>query len=289
MKEVDAGIPSRREDWPRGLLDKLRQWEQGDIVQKPPLFYFAIPSIPIWAPTDQFAEDSTGPEVVWIADPEWEPPLGIVTTQTCDIGEEDSKRPKRPWVQISPVYQVTSRSLQDIAQGFVPKYLYHVPDLPYEGLWVADLRIEVPVEKTWLAAQIPIQGFANESAKRGLGQRLAWQRSRPAFSTDYWATQRNLEDAIEQLKKEEPATHKALIGVLEEIAVRVDSHIRPTYAQFVFICSAPIPQACRDWFLSWFEAVSASRSASGISLHVPAFKEIQTLTVGEYRSMTRIW
>lgn len=54
----------------------------------------------------------------------------------------------------------------------VTAYLVYLPALE-PGFWVADLRIELPVEKGWLAGQTPTKGFDNEDSQRGLGARLA--------------------------------------------------------------------------------------------------------------------
>lgn len=103
---INRGIPKSAEEWPNGVLDGLREWEQGDLVASPPFFYFADPSRPVWSATAHFTESSTGPEVILVPD-EMMPPYGLVTTQTCDIGEEGRDRPMRPWVQMAPVYEIT--------------------------------------------------------------------------------------------------------------------------------------------------------------------------------------
>src|ERR1035441_6952262 len=167
---IDSGIPPK-DGWPDGLLDKLRQWEQGDIVLAPFLFYFADPSAAIWEGTRLYTESSVEPEVI-LAPDELLPPYGMVTTQTCDIAEEDSQRPMRPWVQMTPVYAITSWKRNRLEGGRGPRYWLLIPDFPEDGVWVADLRLELPVEKSWLANQARIIGFADEEEKRRVGSRL---------------------------------------------------------------------------------------------------------------------
>lgn len=70
------------------------------------MFYFADPRRPVWARTRAYAADSQGPEVIEMAEGAG-PRYGLITSQTCDIAEEDADRPIRPWVQISPVYDRT--------------------------------------------------------------------------------------------------------------------------------------------------------------------------------------
>jgi hypothetical protein len=50
------------------------------------------------------------------------------------------------------------------------------------GTWVADLRIEVPLEKGWLVGREPRPGFATLAEYRTLASRLAVRRGRPALS-----------------------------------------------------------------------------------------------------------
>src|SRR5919197_3269430 len=100
---IDRGLPNEADEWPDQVLERLAEWEQGDLVARPPLFYFADPSRAIWIVTREYTESSEGPEVIFAPD-EMSPPYGVITTQTCDIGEEGRARPVKPWVQVAPVY-----------------------------------------------------------------------------------------------------------------------------------------------------------------------------------------
>jgi len=60
----------------------------------------------------------------------------------------------------------------------------HVPALS-RGFWVVDFRIEVPVEKGWLATRTRLDGFADEAARRRVGEVIAMLRSRPAFGSRF--------------------------------------------------------------------------------------------------------
>jgi hypothetical protein len=58
-------------------------------------------------------------------------------------------------------------------------YLAHL--LAFDGgFWVADLRLEVPVEKGWLAGQQRKPGYLDEIGAEKFGQRLVRIRERPA-------------------------------------------------------------------------------------------------------------
>jgi hypothetical protein len=56
------------------------------------------------------------------------------------------------------------------------------PTLPGDALWVVDLRVEIPFEKSWLVGRNPIEAFASEAEYLTLAQRLASRRGRAALS-----------------------------------------------------------------------------------------------------------
>lgn len=286
---IDSGVPPG-EEWPDGVLDALRQWEQGDIVANPPFFYFADPARPVWEATRLYMATSSGPEIV-LPRENSNPPYGLITTQTCDIGEEESRRPVRPWVQISPVYEMTDKGWKKkVRRGGGPRYWLLVPGLPEEQVWVADLRIEVPVEKGWLAGQQRIDGFRDEELKAVVGARLAWLRGRPAFSTDFNALVYNdLFEALETLSEADSDLHEKLMDQLEEVAVLVDSHLQPTSVQLVFLTPDGLDPECREWLEQWRDSRLDSTLERGITLHALDFRELDAVTATEYRRMTIIW
>lgn len=284
---IDSGVPPR-DQWPEGVLDSLSGWEQGDLVAEPPFHYFADPAAPIWEPTRAYTKDSAGPEVILPSGP-YLPQYGLVTTQTCDIAEEDSDRPIRPWVQLAPVYCLTTWKRKKLEGGKGPRYWLLVPDIPEDGVWVADFRIDIPVEKGWLASQARIQGFADEDAKRAVGRRLASQRGRPAFSRELNAVHERLFTALRNLNAEESDLAEKLFDRLEEVVVQVDSHFAPSSAQLVFLTSEPLSDDCREWLEQWRDAVVDSAAAAGLVLHALDFRTLESVSLLEYRRMTRIW
>ena len=86
--------------WPREVLEALRLFKQGDLIDKPPFFYAALPPLEIFDAGGLIDEE---PQVVELH-PDDAPPYGIITTQTCDLDEQGE--PSQPWLQVSPVYEV---------------------------------------------------------------------------------------------------------------------------------------------------------------------------------------
>jgi hypothetical protein len=80
---IPAGIPDGRDEWPPGVLDHLRRFEQGHLVRAVPFFYFTNPSFPVFG-QGRTADDGS-PELVWDAE---DFPYGMIATQTCDLREE---------------------------------------------------------------------------------------------------------------------------------------------------------------------------------------------------------
>jgi len=275
---IDSGIPAK-DEWPLGVLDKLRAWEQGDLVEAPPLFYYADPAKPVWNLTTFYTADSPGPEVIIAED---RPPFGIVTTQTCDIAEEDRKNPKRPWIHVAPVYEVASGVQRQIEHGHGPMYWWLIPNMPNPGVWIADLRIEVPIEKGWLAGQRRLEGFVDASNKRRFGQRLAWLKSRPAFSRAFVeVVQAKVFDFLDG--------HPELVSELDELAVQVDSYLRPTIVQILFLTETPLVKDFRELVEAWWDLARGQANQADILLLAPDFREITKLSVAEYRGMSSIW
>jgi hypothetical protein len=176
---IDDGLI---DDWDQPVIDALARFDQGDLVERPPFFYAALPAHATWHATSMMrglVADSE--DIVVDLDPDDRPPYGVVTSQGCDIADVFRK----PWVQIAPVWPAskvapTPQALANIQRGAVPHLLVlEVPSL--EGTWIADLRIEVPVEKSWLSDRVPIAGFASEASRRDFAQRLAGRLERPAL------------------------------------------------------------------------------------------------------------
>lgn len=152
---IDDALPAT---WPAEVVAAARRFKQGDLVERPPFFYHRVDALRVWKAR---VEDEDGEGLVELTD-EQRPPYGLITTQTCDLFE-DTPRPRQPWFSVAPAYDYSPYLKQgqekQIKRGRF-RYLVHLssPRLP-DGLWVADLRLEVPVEKSWLVGREPLDGF----------------------------------------------------------------------------------------------------------------------------------
>ncbi len=165
-------IDERLQPWPPDVLDAVARFRQGDVIDLPSLFYLASPRFPLWELSLPSSPSDLEPQLV---ESEWiEGTRGLITTQTCDISEEGVRAPKKPWIQVAPVFQ-------RLIGGTPPLHVLRLdgPSLAPDS--VVDLRIEMPVEKGWLVNQMPSAGFSSADGFRGLAQRLALIRQREAF------------------------------------------------------------------------------------------------------------
>lgn len=286
---IDRGVPPGASDWPQGTLEALAAWEQGDVVAKPPFFYFGDPDAPVWQGTKWLAEQGADePDVVTLVE-EDAPPFGMVTSQTCDIVEEDAARPMKPWVQIAPVYSC-SEWKKKLIKGRGPAYLLSLPQLradPGKGVWVVDLRLEFPVEKGWLAKQPRLECFPDEESKRAVGQRVAMLRSRPAFSPSMSSVHRALTRAIESWPDDEDIDD---LAPLDEVAVHIDNHLRPTVAQLVFLTAGgTLDERVREKLEEWWESLRPDAAAAGLNLLTLDFRNVESVSLADYRRMTALW
>jgi hypothetical protein len=175
---IDEGLS---DSWPPEVLEALVRFKQGHLIQQPPIFYAASPAYGVWDLT-RTAGDAAE-DLLELAD-EDRPRYGLITTQTCDIAEEG--RPDHPWIEVVPVYPLIDISKEDLelieSHRRSHLVLLEPPELE-GGPWVADLRIQVPIEKSWLVGREPFESFPTEEAYQILAERLAAKRERPALAT----------------------------------------------------------------------------------------------------------
>lgn len=278
---IDEGIPERTA-WPAGILDGLALWQQGDVIRNPPLFYLSDPKRAIWWP--ELVDHDQGEVVIVPSDVRQLPKYGVVTTQTCDIAEQDSKNPQRPWVQLAPVYRA-DRWRKKLPKGLGPQYLYWLPDIPEEGVWAADLRIEIPVEKGWLVGQQRMDVFGERTDLRHrFAERLAQLRARPALATALASIHRTLQLRIDKLSNfGEPG----VLDGLEEVAVRVSDRLAPQWEQIVILTSSDLTESLREDLENWHD--EAMLQVGSVVLLPLEFIEIGKTTVAEYWQMIPVW
>lgn len=239
------------EGWPEPARNATAGLRQGSLVESPPLAYAASAQHPIYAVTKAWAASPRAESgVVNVLSIEGRPPYGLIVTQTCDIVEEG--KPKRPWIPIAPVYVLPASAgdRRRILAGRAFDYLVPVTALtsPEGGLWVADLRLLVPVEKGWLVDRKIVDGLTNEDDLRRLAMQVGKRFSRPAYATrvvEYvlrpsytlW------EEIVERYEGKDP-----IVDVGLELG---RSPLDPVNAQLVFLLDGDLPSDLRAHIVDW--------------------------------------
>lgn len=294
---IELGILPRREAWPDGLLEHLQGFRQGDVIAGFPGLYLGDPDIAAHAQTAAYA--GSGPGVI-----EFEPfPYGLILTQTCDLREENSRRPSRPWVHVAPIYNgeekleqpedLRGRSLlgsnirEMLLKGGGPLYLLHLNDFqPEPGLWVADLRLVVPVDKGWLAGKDPIRAFDSEEGRRGVGYRVAMLQMRPAFDEQFEsAVRRPLVKALRALGTESDLCRE-IYAQVHQFAVRSNDNVAMSQAEVWILSLEPLSESVREWFDEQNAEWQANAAETDLNLLPTQFSELRSLTAEEYLSLT---
>ncbi|MCE9621165.1 MAG: hypothetical protein K8R99_02350 [Actinomycetia bacterium] len=254
------------------------------------MFYYADPAFPVWNHTRAYTESSTGPELIEVA-PGSGPPFGLITTQTCDITEENSTKPLRPWVQIAPVFDgvkhLDSGWRKKLERHRGPNYWMHLPAL--DGFQVVDLRIEMPVEKGWLANQIPLPAFENEEGFRILASRLAFLRERPAIpDVIVRLVQRSLASALGSLNEVDLEFHTRIDNEVTEIGIAADDWSEPTSVQLAVLFEETVSPEVWEWLSNWHDGVMVACLSEGVTLMALDFQSYGELSAADYRKMIRV-
>lgn len=294
---ISAGIPRTRGEWPEGVLEHLGSFRQGDVVEGFPMSYLGNPDVPVHAQTAAYRGE--GPGTIEF---EEEFPYGMITTQTCDIIEEDSKQPSRPWVQMVPVYDgehkhdsttgstkrpsyIPSNIRRFIKEGRGPQYLLHLQDFPREGFWVADMRLSISVDKGWLLDRDPIKVFGSEKSRRIVGSRLAMLADRPAFDGKFErAVRRPLAKELASL--ENTPLGQDIYQQVAEFRIRADNNINMKRVEIWVFSDSPLSDNVRKWFDEQSDQWRRRAGEEDLVLLPTQYSQLDEVSAKEYRLLT---
>lgn len=270
--------------WPTKVLEAVARFKQGDLVERPPFFYAGSSRYGVWALTKHTGTPDL-PSEVFELDPDQGPPYGLITTQTCDLYEQRSK-PRQPWFMVAPVYDARyllhpSQDTQLRKGMFGHLVLLDPPGLP-TGLWVADLRIEIPLEKSWLVGREPIAAFPTERGYLELARRLARRRERPALANVLSnEVVSSLRGEFSRLK----ADGLAVLDAIREIRLLISQGDRmaPSAAQVLVIThSNPPPDMVKVVLDAWWDEAHERCARQGLHLIGNRYTSLDAMTAAEY-------
>jgi hypothetical protein len=255
-----------QEGWPRGITAAVDPFQQGHLIENPPIFYATDLRGPIWGPGRTIAEEASsealGVEVVEL-DPEDGPPYGVITSQTCEIAE-DRPEPLHPWIQVAPVYRCDPGS-KLLERDFVVRL--DPPGLAGE-VWVADLRLETPLEKSLLLGRKPIEAFGDQGGYEDFGNELGGRRGRPALGGAIYEVFTATMLAVRNVNKTSKKTVKRFRDDIYKMKLGIEqgSRLEPQAARLYVVTRKEPGEEMKKFFADWWDRASEIASARGLDL-----------------------
>jgi hypothetical protein len=262
----------------------VERFKQGDVIERPPCFYAADPRFRVWGGTPDAADDPEGTGVFEI-ESEATFPFGVITTQSCDLNEQ-AQNPRQPWLKVAPVYRWDE--LDAGKRGLVTQhrvgYLVHLTGPRFtDGFWVADLRLEPPLEKSILVGRNPIDGFQDDRGYLRFADHLARRVGRPALSDDLIETvTAPLKRRLDRLNAGQATAFGA--SVVELRLETTPTRLTPTAARLlVVVRKHPVPEEIRTVLDAWWEGQQAPTAGKGVALLANKYMARGRLSDERYR------
>jgi len=254
----------------------MARFAQGDLLENPPFLYSRATAHAIWnIKRDDGADvalDAGHPELGVLS-----AEYGIISTQTCDVVDPSCDQ---PWIHVAPVYRVP--------EDYTPKgHLYRLTStgLP-DGVWVADLRLEAPLEKSVLVGRDPISGFETEPDAIAFALALGRRRDRAALHDHindilYAAWTRKINNSKPRARRLLPEIHAVRLAIAsgsrrEPLAVRLYFVSKPELHGF--------SEETAEWLESWWDTtrVRAADATPALNLLANRYLDGDALNVALY-------
>ncbi len=279
---IDEGLVH---PWPKEVLDALERFEQGDLIADPPAFYAGDPRFQLWRPPggedvleDPEDDDGSGAVHYAFARP---PEYGVITTQTCDLREQRERR-LQPFFQVAPVYRAQTPE-RDEDEPDEPEDTYRERLLTRENifpipspsgdnaLWIADLRIEFPLEKGILAHRDPIQ-VLDESGRIRLAETLGARRARPALANEIHDITLKL---ISKKRSNNKRKSKAVFSKVHKVCLAIErgGRMKPLAVRLIVVTDGEATTDVCDWFAAWEDDAREPARECGITLHATGYRD----------------
>jgi len=274
--------------WPDEVQPAAQPFLQGHLIERPPFAYGADLRNPVWSATralaEETAEEERGLEVVDL-DEDQRPPYGIITSQSCDLTEE-GRPPTQPWFGVFPVYKVPPDA------DYIHRDFIHRLDPPEleEGLWIADMRIELPLEKGVLVGRKPIDAFPDEAGYIRFANLIARRLGRPAlhtvFNEMFYETTSELNKSSKTVKKQSRRVREKLHGLRLNI---VDGdRLDPAAARLHVVTQEEANEETRDWFGQWWDLARQVADRHGLELLPVTFMSAKDIDLALYDSLVEV-
>lgn len=284
---LDDGLPR---DWPTEVKAASAALRQGDVLDLRPLFYLTDTANPIWLLSHQLArqqeEDGEAPGLI-VGDLAPGAPLSplhaIVTSQSCDIGEEGEVW-QFPWLQVAPVYQ--TREQQLLQRDYIVPLT--ADEFTLGGTtFYADLRLELPIEKGTVVGVRARPGFATEEEGIRFAETLGRRRQRAALPTRVNTHIRgSMRDHVQAnraaWRRIRDAVHKIMLAI--DVGTRAD----PRVVRVFVVSTAPLSDQAKQWFEAWQAQARDAAAEAGLTLAPIGYMDPSDFDVRRYDALIEI-
>ncbi len=282
---IDDLLP---DEWPPSVLEAVAKFRQGDVIESPPVIFVAAAAHGVTTLVQETGDPSLDDELFEL---EERPPFGMITTETCDISEGEASSPKQPFVLMAPVFNVGERVTPAVRANIETDRLGYVRRLTgaafADGLWVADLRIELPLEKSMLVGREPISGFDTARERLALADFLAARRDRPVLSDGlHVALIRPLRRWLEQ----HAARREEMLADVVEVRVAIaGGREDPEGAGLLIVTDHDdLPEAAKELWEARWENLRGRMESAGMALAPTAYETLDSLSARNYIESVRV-
>ena len=282
---------------PPDVRAAILRFAQGHLVRRPRIVFSARPDRAVTMWTAALPENvRANPDA--IVAPRDRPPFGMLLDQGCDI-----EKPSIPLVHAAPVYNAAA----DLSAGECQRvrtrtaFDYFValePPEPLEALltedetvaqrseggdwlWVADLRLEIPLEKSVLATADPIEAFQSTERYLDLSELLANRRRRPAIPAVVDTFSEEVNAAITE--------HSELVEQVSELRVGCDHMVAPSHVVLYIVVEGDGNlAAARDAWNNQADRLAAHAVELGFALDYEV-TTLDIMTARQLRDSARLY
>ncbi|MFD2025763.1 hypothetical protein [Promicromonospora aerolata] len=265
------------------LKQPLDIWKQGDLLGPIPWGWVAPSGID---PVTNLEVDAEEAFTLTLATDDT---TVIVTSQTCDV-LATGPGARHPFVQVSPAVEATGMDPSKLVAvrrwETVDLVLLDPPD-DKEGVWIADLRVSVPVSKAVLSQFAPRPGFRTEQGFLDFAAHLAAKVERPALH-DFVTVQARkiIQDAIGEAGTEDTDWWTEV----DEVRVRcTPTRLTPKELEFLVIARGDrLSSRSRNEWRRTIGRVKKAGKPHGIEVMHPIHFQRRTLLAQDYRSSSAV-
>jgi len=273
----------RGHPWGDGYQEQFNRFRQGHIIEGVPLVYLGSATHPLWAVESEVLRDGFGRELQTSMEKGLPLRHAMITTQGCDI-----LKPTHTWIGVTPVYDAAEYfDRGKIGQIGAGQILYLLAIAPpwatSDQKWVADLRIEIPLEKTVLLGREPLEAYANDADYVRVPQRLAFLRQRPDVANaclDYVS-----QPLFDWVRQQDERERERMWATVDHVRIWQDSYESPTKAQLILVVhGGRMEDHDHDLWDAAQDHVYEQASAAGLMMIPTKVTTMEELSAAEFQA-----